>query len=82
MALNPIFENMSPVAKSVGALALNPDDEPEYPGGSEENLFVSWGISPSGSFLISRLRGDGQIPPLPDVIRTPSSGLRPAASPA
>jgi len=33
-------------------------------------------------FLISRLRGDGQIPPLPDVIRTLSSGLRPAASPA
>jgi len=33
-------------------------------------------------FLISRLRGDGQIPPLPDVIRTFSSGLRPAASPA
>jgi len=32
--------------------------------------------------LISRLRGDGQIPLLPDVIRTFSSGLRPAASPA
>ncbi len=33
-------------------------------------------------FLLSRLRGDGQIPPLPDVIRAMSSGLQPAASPA
>lgn len=28
-------------------------------------------------FLISRLRGDGQIPPLPDVIRAMSVGLQP-----
>ena len=27
-------------------------------------------------FLISRLRGDGQIPPLPDVIRARSLGLQ------
>jgi uncharacterized coiled-coil protein SlyX len=33
-------------------------------------------------FLISRLRGDDQIPPLPDVIRTLSSGLQLAASSA
>ena len=32
-------------------------------------------------FLISRLRGDGQIPPLPDVIRAMSSGLQRIASP-
>lgn len=31
-------------------------------------------------FLISRLRGDGQIPPLPDVIRAMSSGLQLIAS--
>jgi hypothetical protein len=33
-------------------------------------------------FLMSRLRGDGQIPPLPDVIRAMASGLRQIASPA
>jgi hypothetical protein len=33
-------------------------------------------------FLMSRLRGDGQIPPLPDVIRAMPSGLRQIASPA
>jgi uncharacterized coiled-coil protein SlyX len=32
-------------------------------------------------FLMSRLRGDGQIPPLPDVIRAMASGLRHIASP-
>jgi hypothetical protein len=32
-------------------------------------------------FLMSRLRGDGQIPPLSDVIRAMASGLRQIASP-
>lgn len=32
-------------------------------------------------FLMSRLRGDGQIPPLPDVIRAMSSGLQLVDSP-
>ncbi len=32
-------------------------------------------------FLMSRLRGDGQIPPLPDVIRAMSSGLQLVESP-
>ena len=32
-------------------------------------------------FLMSRLRGDGQIPPLPDVIRAMTSSLRPIDSP-
>lgn len=33
-------------------------------------------------FLMSRLRGDGQIPPLPDVIRAMASGLQPVDSSA
>ncbi|PZV22224.1 MAG: transposase, partial [Leptolyngbya sp.] len=32
-------------------------------------------------FLMSRLRGDGQIPPLPDVIRAMTSSLRQIDSP-